>query len=148
MATPLSSPFAPAATTTTTPLPSPHQLRNGRRCHRPRSSVGVPVEFGFSAYSERLNGALASVGLAALLLVELGSGQALVKYHQPATLLLQVYTIAAAGAVFVKYEKERISVWPGPPATKPWATADLYEYRRLRIGMNINDCGGGHNFEL
>uniref|UniRef100_A0A0D9WQ44 Uncharacterized protein n=1 Tax=Leersia perrieri TaxID=77586 RepID=A0A0D9WQ44_9ORYZ len=86
----------------------------------PRSSlVGggsrVPVEFGFSAYSERLNGALAAVGLVALLLVELGSGQALVKYHQPATIFLQVYTVAAAGAVFVKYEKERISVWPGPP---------------------------------
>ncbi|KAL5219539.1 hypothetical protein ABZP36_020223 [Zizania latifolia] len=90
----------------------------------PRSSVGVPVEFGFSAYSERLNGALAAVGLAALLLVELGSGQALVKYHQPATLFLQVYTIAAAGAVFVKNEKERISVWPGPPATKPAAIGE------------------------
>ncbi|KAL5210057.1 hypothetical protein ABZP36_005680 [Zizania latifolia] len=90
----------------------------------PRSSVGVPVEFGFSAYSERLNGALAAIGLAALLLVELGSGQALVKYHQPATLFLQVYTIVAAGAVFVKYEKERISVWPGPPASKPPATGE------------------------
>lgn len=40
--------------------------------------------------------------------MELGSGQALAKYHQPATLLLQVYT--------VKYEKELISTWPGPPA--------------------------------
>jgi hypothetical protein len=30
--------------------------------------------------------------------VELGSGQALAKYHQPGTLLLQVYT--------VKYEKD------------------------------------------
>ncbi|XP_040381210.1 uncharacterized protein LOC121054742 [Oryza brachyantha] len=90
----------------------------------PRSSVGLPVEFGFSAYSERLNGALAAVGLAALLLVELGSGRALVKYHQPATLFLQVYTVAAAGAVFIKYEKERISVWPGPPATKPPATGE------------------------
>ncbi|KAG8063805.1 hypothetical protein GUJ93_ZPchr0003g18645 [Zizania palustris] len=72
----------------------------------------------------RLNGALAAVGLASLLLVELGSGQALVKYHQPATLFLQVYTIAAAGAVFVKNEKERISVWPGPPATKPAAIGE------------------------
>lgn len=90
----------------------------------PRSAVGVPVEFGFTAYSERFNGALAAIGLAALLLVELGSGQALVKYHQPATLFLQVYTIAAAGAVFVKYEKERISVWPGPAATKPPASGE------------------------
>jgi len=82
----------------------------------PRSALGAPVEFGFTAYSERLNGALAAVGLAAVLLVELGSGQALVKYHQPATLFLQAYTIAAAAALFVKYEKERISTWPGPPA--------------------------------
>ncbi|XP_034592308.2 uncharacterized protein [Setaria viridis] len=55
----------------------------------PRSALGVPVEFSFTTYSERLNGALA-------VLVELGSGQALVKYHQPATLFLQAYTIAAA----------------------------------------------------
>ncbi|KAJ1297686.1 hypothetical protein BS78_01G395800 [Paspalum vaginatum] len=82
----------------------------------PRSALGAPVEFGFTAYSERLNGALAALGLAAVLLVELGSGQALVKYHQPATLFLQAYTVAAAAAVFVKYEKERISTWPGPPA--------------------------------
>ncbi|KAG2541628.1 uncharacterized protein LOC120691038 [Panicum virgatum] len=80
----------------------------------PRSALGAPVEFGFTAYSERLNGALAALGLAALLLVELGSGQALVKYHQPATLFLQAYTVAAAAALFVKYEKERISKWPGP----------------------------------
>ncbi|XP_039786637.1 uncharacterized protein LOC120652774 isoform X1 [Panicum virgatum] len=82
----------------------------------PRSALGAPVEFGFTAYSERLNGALAALGLAALLLVELGCGQALVKYHQPATLFLQAYTVAAAAALFVKYEKERISTWPGPPA--------------------------------
>lgn len=80
----------------------------------PRSALGVPVEFGFTAYSERLNGAMAAVGLAAVLLVELGSGQALVKYHQPATLFLQAYTVAAAAALFVKYEKEKISTWPGP----------------------------------
>jgi hypothetical protein len=82
----------------------------------PRSALGAPVEFGFTAYSERLNGALAALGLTAVLLVELGSGQALVKYHQPATLFLQAYTVAAVAALFVKYEKERISTWPGPPA--------------------------------
>ncbi|CAN6301318.1 unnamed protein product [Urochloa humidicola] len=81
----------------------------------PRSVLGAPVEFGFTAYSERLNGAMAALGLAAVLLVELGSGQALVKYHQPATLFLQAYTVASAAALFVKYEKERISTWPGPP---------------------------------
>ncbi|CAN6320445.1 unnamed protein product [Urochloa humidicola] len=84
----------------------------------PRSALGAPVEFGFTAYSERLNGAMAALGLAAVLLVELGSGQALVKYHQPATLFLQAYTVAAAAALFVKYEKERISTWPGPPPAK------------------------------
>ncbi|XP_062210811.1 uncharacterized protein LOC133912218 [Phragmites australis] len=89
-----------------------------------RSAFGAPIEFGFTAYSERLNGALAALGLTALLLVELGSGQALVKYHQPATLFLQAYTVAAAGAVFVKYEKERISVWPGSPAPKPPASGE------------------------
>uniref|UniRef100_A0ACD5YGW4 Uncharacterized protein n=1 Tax=Avena sativa TaxID=4498 RepID=A0ACD5YGW4_AVESA len=84
----------------------------------PRSALGLPVEFGFTAYSERLNGLLATIGLTALLLVELGSGKSLVKYHQAPTLFLQVYTIVAAGAVFVKYEKERISVWPAPAPPK------------------------------
>ncbi|XP_047086448.1 uncharacterized protein LOC124697963 [Lolium rigidum] len=89
----------------------------------PRSALGLPVEFGFTAYSERLNGLLATVGLTALLLVELGSGKSLVKYHQAPTLFLQVYTIVAAGAVFVKYEKERISVWPAPAPPKAPATS-------------------------
>ncbi|KAM3229325.1 hypothetical protein ACQJBY_060290 [Aegilops geniculata] len=84
----------------------------------PRSALGLPVEFGFTAYSERLNGLLATAGLTALLLVELGSGKSLVKYHQAPTLFLQVYTIVAAGTVYVKYEKERISVWPAPAPPK------------------------------
>uniref|UniRef100_M8BKD0 Uncharacterized protein n=1 Tax=Aegilops tauschii TaxID=37682 RepID=M8BKD0_AEGTA len=84
----------------------------------PRSALGLPVEFGFAADSERLNGLLATVGLTALLLVELGSGKSLVKYHQAPTLFLQVYTIVAAGTVYVKYEKERISVWPAPAPPK------------------------------
>ncbi|CAM0872597.1 unnamed protein product [Alopecurus aequalis] len=88
----------------------------------PRSALGLPVEFGFTAYSERLNGLLATVGLTALLLVELGSGKSLVKYHQAPTLFLQVYTIVAAGTVFVKYEKERISVWPAAAPPKAPAT--------------------------
>lgn len=48
--------------------------------------------------------------------MEVGSGQAVAKYHQPATLLLQAYTVAAAAALFVKYAKELISTWSGPPA--------------------------------
>ncbi|KAK1256880.1 hypothetical protein QJS04_geneDACA024124 [Acorus gramineus] len=78
----------------------------------PVSSDGLKVDLGFSPYSERLNGRLAALGLAALLLVELGSGKSLLKYHNPPTLFLQVYTVASLGAVFVKFEKEKVSVWP------------------------------------
>ncbi|XP_078429912.1 FKBP-type peptidyl-prolyl cis-trans isomerase [Wolffia australiana] len=74
---------------------------------------GVKVELGFTPYSERLNGRLAALGLAALLLVELGSGQGLLRYHTPAVVFTQIYTVAAAAAVLVKLDKERISVWPG-----------------------------------
>uniref|UniRef100_A0A5K1DVJ3 Uncharacterized protein n=1 Tax=Nymphaea colorata TaxID=210225 RepID=A0A5K1DVJ3_9MAGN len=75
-------------------------------------SSGLKVDFGFSPYTERLNGRLAALGLAALLLVELGSGKSLISYHSPPVLFLQVYTVAAAGALFIKYEKEKISIWP------------------------------------
>ncbi|KAK1267555.1 hypothetical protein QJS04_geneDACA021880 [Acorus gramineus] len=78
----------------------------------PVSSDGLKVDLGFSPYSERLNGRLAALGLAALLLVELGSGKSLLKYHNPPTLFLQVYTVSSLGAVFVKFEKEKVSVWP------------------------------------
>ncbi|KAK9127187.1 hypothetical protein Syun_015984 [Stephania yunnanensis] len=73
---------------------------------------GMKVEVGFSPYTERLNGRLAALGLAALVLVELGSGTSLVKYHSPAVVFLQAYFVAAVGAVYVKYDKERVSVWP------------------------------------
>ncbi|XP_073010221.1 uncharacterized protein [Typha latifolia] len=79
------------------------------------SAMGVEVEIGFTPYSERLNGRLAGLGLAALLLVELASGKPLVAYHAPAVIFIQIYTVAAAAAVFVKFEKERISVWPQKP---------------------------------
>ncbi|XP_068644618.1 uncharacterized protein [Aristolochia californica] len=77
-------------------------------------SDGLKVDFGFSPYTERLNGRLACLGLAALLLVELGSGKSLINYHSPATLLIQVYFVAAVSAVYIKYEKEKVSVWPEP----------------------------------
>ncbi|KAG9453731.1 hypothetical protein H6P81_006635 [Aristolochia fimbriata] len=77
-------------------------------------SGGLKVEFGFTPYTERLNGRLACLGLAALLLVELGSGKSLINYHTPAVLLIQVYFAAAVAALFVKYEKEKASVWPEP----------------------------------
>ncbi|KAJ6831389.1 uncharacterized protein M6B38_349775 [Iris pallida] len=73
---------------------------------------GLKVEFGFSPYSERLNGRLAALGLAALVLVEVGSGKGLLNFHAGPILFIQTYTVAAAAAVFIKYEKERISVWP------------------------------------
>ncbi|CAN6442410.1 unnamed protein product [Victoria cruziana] len=75
-------------------------------------SGGLKVDFGFSPYTERLNGRLAALGLAALLLVELGSGKSLTSYHAPPVLFLQVYTVAAAAALFIKYEKEKNSIWP------------------------------------
>ncbi|KAG5034486.1 hypothetical protein AAZX31_04G092600 [Glycine max] len=75
-------------------------------------SGGVKVELGFSQYSERLNGRIAILGLAALVLVELATGKGVINYHTPAIILIQIYFVAAVGAVFVKYEKEKISVWP------------------------------------
>ncbi|GLJ06707.1 hypothetical protein SUGI_0045780 [Cryptomeria japonica] len=75
-------------------------------------SGGLKVELGFNSYSERLNARFAALGLAALLLVELASGQSLIKYHAPGTLILQTYFILAVSALVVKYEKENISIWP------------------------------------
>ncbi|KAL2339991.1 hypothetical protein Fmac_007931 [Flemingia macrophylla] len=80
-------------------------------------SGGVKVELGFSPYSERLNGRIAILGLAALLLVELATGKGVINYHSPAIILIQIYFVAAVGAVFVKYEKEKISVWPRPDSS-------------------------------
>ncbi|PIA55645.1 hypothetical protein AQUCO_00700157v1 [Aquilegia coerulea] len=78
----------------------------------PVSSNGLKVEMGFSSYTERLNGRLAALGLTALLLVELATGKTVIRYHTPAIVFIQIYFVAAVSAVFVKYEKERISIWP------------------------------------
>lgn len=75
-------------------------------------SDGLKVELGFNAYTERLNGRFAALGLVALLSVELASGQSVIKYHAPGTLILQIYFILAMSALFVKYEKEKNSIWP------------------------------------
>lgn len=75
-------------------------------------SGGLKVDFGFSPYSERINGRLAGLGLVALLLVELATGKSVVKYHTPAIVFTQVYFMAAASALYLKYEKEKVSVWP------------------------------------
>lgn len=75
-------------------------------------SGGVKVELGFSEYSERLNGRIAVLGLTALLLVELATGKGVINYHTPAIILTQIYFVAAVSALYVKYEKEKISIWP------------------------------------
>ncbi|KAK4834849.1 hypothetical protein QYF36_001351 [Acer negundo] len=77
-------------------------------------SGGLKVDFGFSPYSERINGRIAMLGLTALLAVELATGKGVLNYHTPAIVLLQVYFVAAIGALYVKYEKEKVSVWPQP----------------------------------
>eukprot|EP00897_Mesotaenium_endlicherianum_P007410 jgi/Mesen1/6698/ME000343S05870 len=73
---------------------------------------GLPVVLGMTPYAERLNGNMACIGLAALILVELASGKAFVQYHDGATIGLQVYAVISAAALFVKYELESSSVWP------------------------------------
>ncbi|PIN13021.1 hypothetical protein CDL12_14366 [Handroanthus impetiginosus] len=75
-------------------------------------SEGLNVEFGFSPYSERVNGRIAILGLTALFLVELATGQGVINYHTPAIVFIQVYFVAAVSALYVKYEKEKISIWP------------------------------------
>lgn len=85
----------------------------------PTTVGGLKVDFGFTPYSEHLNGRLAALGLAALVLVELGSGKGLLSFHTPAVIFIQIYTVAAASALFVKFEKERISVWPKAPPPSP-----------------------------
>lgn len=75
-------------------------------------SGGLKVELGFSKFSERLNGRVAILGLTALLLVELATGKSVVNYHTPGTVLIQFYFMAALTAIYVKFQKEKISIWP------------------------------------
>ncbi|MCE3217066.1 hypothetical protein HAX54_010221 [Datura stramonium] len=72
-------------------------------------SEGLNVEFGFSPYSERVNGRIAMLGLSALLLVELATGKSVINYHTPAIVFIQVYFVAAVAAVYLKYEKEKLN---------------------------------------
>ncbi|KAK6929271.1 hypothetical protein RJ641_005476 [Dillenia turbinata] len=101
------------------------KIRSGKKPSSSTSSVFLPpvqlkepvsngfkVETGFTPYTEWLNGRLAVVGLAALLTVELATGKSLINYHTPAIVLIQIYFVAAVGALFVKFEKEMVSVWP------------------------------------
>ncbi|XP_073136085.1 uncharacterized protein [Henckelia pumila] len=75
-------------------------------------SEGLSVEFGFSSFAERIHGRLAILGLCALLSVELATGQGVISYHSPAIIFIQLYFVAAVSALYVKYEKEKVSVWP------------------------------------
>ncbi|KAL8519039.1 hypothetical protein ACS0TY_010111 [Phlomoides rotata] len=75
-------------------------------------SEGLNVEFGFTPFSERVNGRIAILGLSALFLVELATGQGVLNYHTPSIVFIQVYFVAAVSAMYVKYEKEKISLWP------------------------------------
>ena len=101
------SPPAPAAASTSTgvsplkPIPLEDPI-----------SDGLPVALGFSEYSERVNGRFAALGIVALVAVELVSGESILKFHDPATLMLQIYTLLSVGAVVVKLEREKNSVWP------------------------------------
>ncbi|XP_061372268.1 uncharacterized protein LOC133314758 [Gastrolobium bilobum] len=81
-------------------------------------SGGLKVELGFSQYSERLNGRIAILGVTALLLVELATGKGVIKYHTPSIVIVQIYFVAAVSALYVKYEKEKISVWPDSSTNK------------------------------
>ncbi|KAF8396706.1 hypothetical protein HHK36_018333 [Tetracentron sinense] len=70
-------------------------------------SGGLKVDFGFTPYTERLNGRIAALGLAALLLVELASGKSVINYHTPSIIFIQIYFVAAVSAIYVKFEKEK-----------------------------------------
>ncbi|KAF3433807.1 hypothetical protein FNV43_RR24910 [Rhamnella rubrinervis] len=72
----------------------------------------LKVDFGFSPYSEKVNGRVAILGLSALVLVELATGKSVISYHSPTIVLIQIYFVAAVTALYIKYEKERVSVWP------------------------------------
>lgn len=76
------------------------------------TSGGVKVEFGFTPYSEIVNGRVAALGLAALVLVELATGESVIKYHTPSIIFIQVYFVAAVTAIYCKVEKEKVSIWP------------------------------------
>ncbi|KAI5083568.1 hypothetical protein GOP47_0003311 [Adiantum capillus-veneris] len=75
-------------------------------------SDGLLIELGFNSYTERINGRFAALGLAAFLLVELASGSSFLKYHESSVIGLQAYFMLSVAAIFIKYEKEKISIWP------------------------------------
>lgn len=81
-------------------------------------SGGLKVDFGFNPFSERINGRIAILGLSALLMVELATGKSVINYHTPAIVLIQIYFVAAVAALYIKYEKERVSVWPESSSPK------------------------------
>jgi len=72
--------------------------------------LATPVEFSFTAYNEQLNGALVALGS------RTGSGQALVKYHQPAMLFLkELHRRCGRGRRAVQVREGADQRWLGPP---------------------------------
>ncbi|KAJ6720349.1 UPF0041 BRAIN PROTEIN 44-RELATED [Salix viminalis] len=59
-----------------------------------------------------LYGRVAILGLSALLLVKLATGKSVLNYHRPAIVLIQIYFVTAVTALYVKYEKEKVGIWP------------------------------------
>ncbi|EAZ37041.1 hypothetical protein OsJ_21385 [Oryza sativa Japonica Group] len=120
MATQLSATFAPAATTTATPLPAPQQrLRHGRRCYHALSLRPPRAASGDDGAGGEVEPAAPAAPAKTATATDDGGDD-----FEERVLRIKCTPFAAAGAVFVKYEKERISVWPGPPATKPPATGE------------------------
>ncbi|CAI5512538.1 unnamed protein product [Closterium sp. Naga37s-1] len=78
-------------------------------------SDGLPVSLGFSAYTERLSGRLAAIGLAALVSVELASGSSILEYHDGATIAVQVYFLLGLGALYVNL----LTCFPLPSYSQP-----------------------------
>eukprot|EP00898_Chlorokybus_atmophyticus_P001607 jgi/Chlat1/2447/Chrsp171S08706 len=101
-----SSTAGPPMTSFIDSIPNPLKLEP------PTTKDGLPVELGFNALSERLNGRFAMVGLAAVILIELFTGDTVSQLHPAGTLAAQVYLILGGGTIMVKLQRERTAVWP------------------------------------
>ncbi|KAG6763617.1 hypothetical protein POTOM_031044 [Populus tomentosa] len=89
-------------------------------------SDGLKVEFGFSPYSERVNGWIAILGLSALSLVELATGKSVINYHTPTIVVIQIYCVAAVTALYVKYEKEKTFWMENVGPIRFWNASPLF----------------------
>jgi len=62
----------------------------------------LKVDFRFNLYLERINGPVATLGLAALVLVDLATGESVVKYHTSSIIFIHVYIVAAMTVLYCK----------------------------------------------